>query len=84
MFQINFQELARRFNVTADKNGKISPTAGASVKEYLLQNNVDLSRFKQMRTKKTPNARRKLKRFVDKVTAPTQQCEPKLKKNILD
>ena len=54
------------------------------MKEFLESNNVDLTQFKLFRKTQAPNARRKLKRLVDKVTIPTQQTAMKLKRDMLD
>ena len=57
--QINFSELARRYGVPNKNN-----TGNVVVKEFLVENGIDLKRFKQLRNSDKPNVRRKLKRMA--------------------
>ena len=81
-WQINFQDLARRYKVAIGPDGNIKPTAGATVKEFLIKNNVNIQKFSLFRKSGKPVIRRELKRLVDKVTTSTKPTAAKLKEDI--
>jgi len=83
---INYSELARNFNI-CDSSGNIALNGGQIVKEYLVSQGADLSRFK-MCVKKDEKSdvirRRKRKGRGGEISVPTEITRKKLKEKLTE
>lgn len=82
-FEINYSHLARKYNV-CDSSGKIASNGGQIVKEYLMSEGVELSRFKLYRKddKCEVIRRRKRKGKGGEISIPTEISTKKLKQKL--
>ena len=88
-YKVNWSELARKYNVTTT-TGRIAKNRGQVVKDWLISENIDISRFSQKR-KVLDNEegervvrRKKLKGLGGEISIPVAETNDSIKKRITE